>query len=408
MNKKHFIWNLIGSTIYAITSMLLGTAVMRILNADAGGIFLFAFSTFGQHMYTISYFGMRSIHITDIGNEFSFGDYRRFRIITCLAAVAFSVIFACIYAHDNATKLAVIILMSLYKILDGFCDCYESEFQRDGRLDVTGQSLTFRTLFVVAVFISVMVLSQNLIWSCISAVIALAIACLFCCELRLRKFDNVNYVPNCANSKPLFDAGKWLFISTFLDMYILCASKYAIDMTQTAAVSGYFSILFIPTSVINLMAYFVIRPLVTVLTRDYEDGKMDSFKTRVKNIALIICGITVFCIIAAYFLAIPVLGIFVGQEIAGILADYRVALAIMILGGGFYAELCLYYYALVIMKREKDIFFIYILGTVAATPICYLGAKLYGINGAAVAYTVAMGITTLLFYADYRRGLKKA
>ena len=48
--RRNVLWNTVGSAVYALTSMLLGALVTRVLGADAGGIFFFAFSTFGQQM----------------------------------------------------------------------------------------------------------------------------------------------------------------------------------------------------------------------------------------------------------------------------------------------------------------------------------------------------------------------
>ena len=44
--RRNVFWNTAGSAVYALTSMLLGGLVTRVLGADAGGIFFFAFSTF--------------------------------------------------------------------------------------------------------------------------------------------------------------------------------------------------------------------------------------------------------------------------------------------------------------------------------------------------------------------------
>ena len=41
--KRNVLWNMAGSFIYALTSMLLGAVVTRSLGAAAGGIFFFRF-----------------------------------------------------------------------------------------------------------------------------------------------------------------------------------------------------------------------------------------------------------------------------------------------------------------------------------------------------------------------------
>ena len=79
--ERNVLWNTLGSAIYALTSMLLGAAVTRVLGADVGGIFFFAFSTFGQQMFIAAYFGMRPIQVTDTAGRHSFGDYQSFRFL---------------------------------------------------------------------------------------------------------------------------------------------------------------------------------------------------------------------------------------------------------------------------------------------------------------------------------------
>ena len=50
--QKNIIWNMIGSFLYAFASMVLSIAVVQLAGEDAGGVFTFAFTTFGQHMRT--------------------------------------------------------------------------------------------------------------------------------------------------------------------------------------------------------------------------------------------------------------------------------------------------------------------------------------------------------------------
>ena len=86
--QKNIIWNMIGSFLYAFASMVLSIAVVQLAGEDAGGVFTFAFTTFGQHMFMAAYFGIRPFQITDGKGEFSFRDYLEHRYITCLAAPA--------------------------------------------------------------------------------------------------------------------------------------------------------------------------------------------------------------------------------------------------------------------------------------------------------------------------------
>ena len=127
--RSAYFWNMIGSLVYAITSMLLGVAVTRITRAYAGGIFFFGFSTLGQQLYIVSYFGMRPIQVTDITGEYTFGDYLRLRAITSGFAALAGLVYA-LFITIDIYVFEIYIILALYKILDGFCDVFESEMQR--------------------------------------------------------------------------------------------------------------------------------------------------------------------------------------------------------------------------------------------------------------------------------------
>ena len=75
LEKENMIWNMTGSFFYAFASMVLSFLVLRIAGEEQGGIFSFGFSTLGQQMFIVAYFGIRPFQITDGTGEYSFGDY---------------------------------------------------------------------------------------------------------------------------------------------------------------------------------------------------------------------------------------------------------------------------------------------------------------------------------------------
>ena len=79
IERRNVSWNMAGSFIYALASMLLTIAAVQAAGEDEGGIFAFAFSTFGQHMFMVAYYGMRPFHITDISGRYTFGEYLALR-----------------------------------------------------------------------------------------------------------------------------------------------------------------------------------------------------------------------------------------------------------------------------------------------------------------------------------------
>ena len=157
IEKRNIIWNMLGSFVYAITGMCIGIVVSYILGADMGGIFFFAFSTLGQQLYIVAYFGIRPIQITDSTYKYSFGDYLTLRIATSAVAIISGLVYTLLFSR-SFTELCVYLLMLTYKVLDAVADCYESEWQRKGRLYIAGKSIALRTL--ISLFLSLIHISE--------------------------------------------------------------------------------------------------------------------------------------------------------------------------------------------------------------------------------------------------------
>ena len=166
---------------------------------------------------------------------------------------------------------------------------------------------------------------------------------------------------------------------------------------MTNADNSYYTTIFIPTSVINLMANFVIRPVLTILSGDRDRGDREHFLRTVYRIAVLILGLTLLGMAAAAFLGIPVLSLLVGPEAGKELQPFRGALVMVILGGGFYALLNLLYYVLVILDAQRIIFYIYCGCTLFAGMVSGLLVQRAGIPGAAFAYLVTMAVLAVLF-----------
>ena len=272
IEKRNMSWNMIGSFLYALASMVLTIAVIQIVGEDEGGIFSFAYSTFGQHMFMVAYFGIRPFQITDTRRRFTFGEYLRLRLMTCGAALVAGLFYVTVINRDYA--------------------------------------------FVKAATV-----------------------------------------------------------------FFFSAAKYAIEGNMADKYQAVFGAIFMPTSVINLVAGFVIRPYITKLSDQWERNALPEFAGTVGRLAAIIAALTALAVGGAWILGIPVLSMLY-PKIAYMLRECRLALAFIILGGAFNAYVNLFYYALIIMQEQKRIFLGYVGVTAAAllisSPCVLMGPNLPG------------------------------
>ena len=395
IEKRNMVWNMIGSFLYAFASMVLTIAVVQIAGEDAGGIFTFAFTTLGQHMFTIAYFGIRPFQITDTGYKYSFGEYLGLRLFTCAAALLVGLGFVAIndYSFDKAMT---VVLMVVYKVMDALADAYEAEFQRNGRLYLTGKSNAFRTICSVGMFLGTLAVTGELVVASGAAAAAQVAGFLVFDVLVIRELPNVDWNMKFGNMFMLFKDNTLLFFSVVIDFYIFSASKYAIEACMTDKDMALYGAIFMPTSVINLVAGFVIRPYLTRLSYSWNRRDFDKFLKQIGILGSVISALTVLALGCAWFLGIPVLSLLY-SNLSYALADCRGAFVLIILGGALNAFMSLFYYALVIMEKQKGIFVVYgIVGVVAvliSTPFVRWG----GVFGGSLAYVILMALLMILF-----------
>ena len=154
--------------------------------------------------------------------------------------------------------------------------------------------------------------------------------------------------------------------------------------------------IFMPTSVINLVAGFVIRPFLTKLSLCWDNGQLQEFAGVIGKLFLIILGLTVLAVGGAALLGIPVISLLY-PNLREALASCRLALVFIILGGGFNAWMNLFYYTLVIMKKQRWIFGSYVLVCAAAAVISPAAVIRAGILGGAASYLVLMILLVICF-----------
>ena len=397
LEKQNIVWNMIGSFLYAFASMVLSIAVVQISGEEAGGIFTFAFSTLGQHMFTIAYFGIRPFHITDTGNQYTFGEYLGLRWFTCAAALLVGMGFVAINGYSYEKAMSVIFLVA-YKVVDGLADAYEAEFQRNGRLYLTGKSNAFRTILSVGVFLTVLGVTDRLMIASGAAVVAQAAGFLICDVLVIRELPTVDWTIRSGKRVKLLKDNTLLFLSVVIDFYIFSASKYAIEACMTDGDMAVFGAIFMPTSVINLVAGFVIRPFLTKMSLSWELNDMKRFVKSIGILAGVISALTILALGCAWFLGIPVLSLLY-SNISYALADCRPAFVMIILGGALNAFMSLFYYAMVIMKMQKYIFGVYGVVGVMAVLISNPFVRWSGIFGGALAYVILTAALMVFFGA---------
>lgn len=404
ISRRNIIWNMLGSTFYAFATLLLTTVTGNVAGESAGGVFSFAFAI-GQQLLSVSYFGVRPYHQTDVAGRYAFQDYFHVRIATCLFSAAAGIVYLLVSDFTPA-KAAVVFLLICFKMADGFADVYEIEFQRRDRLYMAGKSMFFRTLFSVAAYTGALLMTGSLIFACGIAVLAAAAGVVV--------FDMVpggffRYIrrPDWQKGAMLLRECLLIFLASFMEYYILNASKFAIEAHVNDSAVYCYTIIFLPNMVINLVAGYIIRPFLTNMVVRWERRQRRRFAAGILKIFAIIAVFAALAQILGYTLGTPVLSLVGGADVS----RYRGALLLLVAGGSLYAGETLFYYVLMIFRKQKSLFILY--GIVFLVSLAVTGPLVRegGIMGGAAAYFFMMALLFLLFggyvifcfAADYRK-----
>ncbi len=400
--RQRVFWNTLGSATYSLISMIFTILVTRILGDTENGIFTIALST-SQVLIAVGYFEVRTFQVSDSRNLYCFQDYLSLRVLTCMLMLLASVVY--VAANWENVHVAIVVLsMCSVKVMEAFGDVYEGMYQKRERLDLSGKIVFVRTLLSAVVFSAVLLGTRSLEVAC-AAMAAAVFLCVISLDVFLMRYFEKNRRPfKWDKLLELVKNCLPLFLSSFMSMYIINASRYAIKEAMDYRYQTYYGAVFMPVAAINLMAGFVLKPLLTRQAACWNEKRIREFVSILKKILLAVAGCLTVALLLAWFLGIPVLQILYGIG----LADYKAELLILTLGGGAFAASTSLYYSLTVMRRQRYIFLSY--GVVFAETwfVSHFMTEWWGTKGAAFSYMISMVFLDLMFYAGVRRGIRRA
>lgn len=404
VGQRNFIWNMVGSIAYAALSVILLMIVTRTVGEEQAGIFSIAFTT-GQLMLTLGLYNMHPFQATDIRGEYSFQDYFTTRCVTCAAMITASLIYIMLSGYTYE-KALIVFLLCVYKMLDGLSDVFEAQFQQQNRLYIAGKALAFRSILSGTVFSLVIIATKNLVVSCIALVIAGLIGWLVFEVTVAKDFFRVGFSKARANVTRLLWVCLPLCISNFMSNYVVNSPKYSIDRLMTENHQAYYGMIFMPAYAINLCSGFVFRPLLTTMAKQWEERRHRAFCKMVLKLSFMIVLITLAALAFGWVFGIPLLSWFYATD----LSSYQWPLMIILLGGGISAINVLIFYALTVMRCQRQAFWGYLVTFAFSWILPPFMVEHYGILGAAITYAcliLVLDISFLtLFLTSYRKCVK--
>ncbi|MBR3163396.1 MAG: hypothetical protein IKF17_04800 [Clostridia bacterium] len=381
---KNLIWNTIGTTLNAFNSLLFAIIVTRINGINDAGIFTYSFATACILFVIGIYFG-RTFQVTDITNKYSDTDYIFNRIITCILMIVAAVSFCLIKKYD-LYKSSILVLLSTFKSIEAFSEALYGIMQRKDRLDKVGKSFTIKSIVSLLSFLSVDLITHNLVVSCITLCIVNIIVVLIYDFTNIKKLEIVKSKFTIKNNNILLKIGFFTFILTFLSQYIINSSRYAIDDILPNDLQTVYGIIIMPATFMGLLGQFIIQPILIKLSNCIKEGNKKELIKLILQVISIICALGIIALIFAYALGIQMLEIVYGIE----LSDYLLPLIIIMVGATMYSIELFASTVLIALRKTFGQALLYFIISIASTVIAYILVNKYSILGASISYLITM------------------
>jgi len=397
--RKDYTWNTIGTSANAFVSLLLLIAVTRINGIVESGTFTICFS-FAILFFTIGLFGGRIYQISDVRGEFDSRTYIFLKFITSAAMFLAAVVFVLINSYDSG-RVALLLSLVVYKILDAIADPLYGVMQRQGRLYFAGISMTLKASVGFVAFVAVDLATYNILWASLCLLAANAFFIAVYDIPHARKLERIGRLAQ-GGVKPVFillKASVFIFAFALLASLLVNIPRYFVDFYQLhPADLGWFGIVIMPATLMNLFVQFVIQPKLVPLSERYAASEYASFGRTVHKLILVSLGFGAVAIAVTWLIGCPVLSFIYDVD----LYPFRTGLTLVVLAGTINTMTMIYSNILSIMRRFKMQLVNYLIAT--ASVFVASAALIINdtVNGAILAFLIANAIQAALFFFSYR------
>lgn len=381
--RQGIIWNAAASIVYSMQSAVLLLVVTRAGGLAAAGIFSISY-TVSQMFASIGSYSMREYQVSDVKNRFSVDTYITSRYLTVAVMLLVCFLYS-VYHGYGGERLIVLMMLSVYRAVDGLDDVYHGEYQKKGRLDIAAKILTVRIIAASAIFSVVFVVSKNLVLSALTMMLSAIIISMFCDHAMNRimfiksRFCSTGIVALLISSFPVC-------IGSFLYNYLVNSPKYAIDNILSEEMQAIFNIIFMPVFVINMFGQFVFKPYVLSMGKVWNENRYTELLRLIFKLAFVIAAFTVIVVIGGAFLGIPVLSFIYGVD----LGSYKALFTLLLLFGGISAMNSFSGAILTVMRKQIYILVAYVIALVVDVALMNRIVAEYGLWGAGLVYGMAM------------------
>ena len=395
ITRDSYLWNVFSATIFAIQSAILLMIITRTNGLEDAGVFSIAYAI-ASLMYYIGEYGVRKYQVSDINEEMTFTDYHSHRITACVIGLIVSGLYVAngIFRQGYTPYKAYIVFsICVIKVIEAYSEVYFGRYQQVGRLDVAAKTNSYRIMVGLIICIATLIVTRAMVISMTVWLVVSVFAVLSSSVLVYKDFGTLTFTFRWNKIWRIFKECFPIFAGYFLLLYVGNAPKYAIDACMSDTDQAMYNFIFMPVFAIGMFANFIFNPILVDLAHMWDERRIRDFTIMVIKQILVITGITLLAIAVALTIGPPILGILFNAD----LGDYKIDLAILMVGGGMLAFVNFFAVVVTVMRFQKHLTSGYAVMAVGAWLLSNRTVQAYGIRGASLLYTVLMTAQTLIF-----------
>ena len=399
-DKKNFIWNMLGSVTFGFSSLIFMIIVTRINGVNDAGVYTYAFAIACVLAAIGSYCG-KTYQVTETDSEISDYDYIYNRTTTFILMQLVGIII-CLLNNYDLNKSLIIILLTFYRGIDTLTEASHAITQRNGDLYKTGISMFVKTIVLVFAFLTIDIITKNLLLSCIGLCIINSIF-YYIVDYTIAKKYITKQKYNNKNNIKLLKKGFLLFLYSFLSVYIINSPKYALERFGTEELQAIFGIIVMPASFLSLISVYIVQPFLNKITTNIKEKKYKQLIKLIVKICVAILLFGTFVIGIAYIAGIPVLELVYGIK----LNNQILNLLIILVGSILYSFAIIMSAVIIALRSIKEQLIIFIINAIAAYFITDLLVADSLVFGASISYLLIMLLQFILYIIIVRKAIKE-
>jgi O-antigen/teichoic acid export membrane protein len=399
--RGDFFWTFLGNGIYAACQWAVLVLLAKTGSPELVGRYALAVAI-ATPVITFATFQLRSVQVTDIREQHSFGDYLGFRVWTMLAAmVALTII--CIAFRYPAASVGLIEILGTALALEALSDVYYGRMQSRHQMDRIAKSMIARGLLSVFAMAIVFWLTKNLPLALL-AIVACRLAVMLSYDMRV--CDLADSRSDKARSGVFRPAFKWDVQATLLKtafpvglVSVLLAlntsiPRYFIAWSVGPRELGIFSALAFFQSTGNTIVGALGQAAFGRLARTFADGNTQKFMALLMKLTCAGLGLGFVGVVVASVAGKQILGILYRPEYG---EQANLLTYLMIAAGMGYLSQFFGYAVTAARIFVAQIPLSFIVG-LTLTGACYLWVPRFGVVGAIWAIATTM-LVQLLGYS---------